>query len=118
MDGIKGSLEAPVAFGILNAIGMSPEIVQEIVVNIFGTKGTAVMTNVIGPKTPIYLAGAPVEALMFWVPQSGRVGLGISILSYAGEVRLGLASDAGLVPDPVRERLEARLSKATHPPTR
>ncbi len=39
---------------------------------------------------------------MFWVPQSGRVGLGISILSYAGEVRLGLAGDAGLVPDPQR----------------
>jgi hypothetical protein len=37
---------------------------------------------------------------MFWVPQSGRLGLGISILSYAGEVLLGVATDAGLVPDP------------------
>jgi hypothetical protein len=37
---------------------------------------------------------------MFWVPQSGRLGLGVSILSYAGEVMVGVASDAGLVPDP------------------
>jgi hypothetical protein len=39
---------------------------------------------------------------MFWVPQSGRLGLGISILSYAGGVMLGVATDEGLVPDPER----------------
>ncbi len=100
MDAIKGSLEAPVAFGILNAIGMAPEKIQDIVVNIFGTKGTAVMTNVIGPRERIYLAGAPMEALMFWVPQSGRLGMGVSILSYAGRVWMGVITDEGLVPDP------------------
>jgi WS/DGAT/MGAT family acyltransferase len=100
MDGIKGSLEAPVAFGILNAIGMSSEAIQDIVVNIFGTKGTAVMTNVIGPKEQIYLAGAPLESMMFWVPQSGRLGMGVSILSYAGRVWMGVITDEGLVPDP------------------
>jgi hypothetical protein len=39
---------------------------------------------------------------MFWVPQSGHLGLGISILSYNGGVMLGIATDAGLVPDPER----------------
>ena len=29
-----------------------------------------------------------------------RLGLGVSILSYAGQVRLGIATDSGLVPDP------------------
>jgi WS/DGAT/MGAT family acyltransferase len=100
MDGIKGSLEAPVAFGIIGAIGMSPQPVQDLVVDIFGTKGTAVMTNVMGPKEPIYLAGAPLESLMFWVPQSGHLGMGVSILSYAGRVWLGVITDEGLVPDP------------------
>jgi hypothetical protein len=70
------------------------------VVNIFGTKGTAVMTNVPGPKQTIYLAGAPLETIMFWVPQSGRLGMGVSILSYARNVWLGVATDQGLVPDP------------------
>jgi len=100
MDGLKGSLEAPVAFGILNAIGMAPSEIQDIVVNIFGTKATGVMTNVPGPREQLYLAGAPLSMLMAWVPQSGRLGLGVSIISYAGQVRLGVATDEGLVPDP------------------
>jgi len=36
------------------------------------------------------------------VPQAGRLGLGLSILSYDGGVRLGVGTDAGLVPDPLR----------------
>lgn len=100
MDARKGSLEAPVAFGILNTIGMSPSQIQDVVVKMFGLKGTAVMTNVIGPKEELFLAGAPLEGLMFWVPQSGRLGIGVSILSYAGSVWMGVMTDAGLVPDP------------------
>ena len=100
MDGLKDSLEAPVAFGILNTIGAMPQSLQNIVVNIFGLKGTAVMTNVIGPREQLYLAGAPLDSLMFWVPQSGHLGLGVSILSYNGQVWMGTITDAGLVPEP------------------
>jgi hypothetical protein len=38
--------------------------------------------------------------MIFWVPQSGRLGLGLSLLTYQGSVTLGVVSDAGLVPDP------------------
>jgi diacylglycerol O-acyltransferase len=100
MDGLKDSLQAPVAFGILTAIGIAPKPIEDIVVTMFGMKGTAVMTNVVGPRIPLYLAGAPLESLMFWVPQSGHLGLGVSILSYAGQVWMGIISDRGLVPDP------------------
>ena len=58
------------------------------------------MTNVPGPRKEIYMAGKAVRSLMFWVPQSARLGLGVSILSYAGQVRLGIATDAVLAPDP------------------
>jgi hypothetical protein len=100
MDALKATLEAPVAYGIVSTIGRLPQAMQDIVVDIFGLKGTAVMTNVIGPGQQLYLAGAPLESLMFWVPQSGRLGLGVSILSYNGQVWLGTITDAGLVPDP------------------
>jgi WS/DGAT/MGAT family acyltransferase len=100
MDGIKGTPEALVAFGILNAIGLASPEIQDVVVRMFGSKATAVMTNVPGPREVRYFAGQPITGLMFWVPQSGRLGLGISILSYAGEVLVGVATDAGLVPDP------------------
>jgi diacylglycerol O-acyltransferase len=58
------------------------------------------MTNVPGPRQALYLAGKRIRDFFFWVPQSGRVGMGISILSYNGTVRLGVGTDAGLVPDP------------------
>jgi diacylglycerol O-acyltransferase / wax synthase len=61
-----------------------------------------VLTNVPGPREPLYMAGRKIDKVMFWVPQSGHLGLGISILSYAGSVMLGIATDAGLVPDPER----------------
>jgi hypothetical protein len=33
-------------------------------------------------------------------PQTGRIVFGVSILSYNGKVRLGIATDKGLTPDP------------------
>lgn len=100
MDKIKQSLEAVAFFGMLNIFGVAPPQVEEQVVNIFATRATAVMTNVIGPRQSLYLAGAKIENMMFWVPQSGRLGMGISVLSYADQVTLGVITDAGLVPDP------------------
>jgi WS/DGAT/MGAT family acyltransferase len=100
MDAIKGTPEALVTFGILNAIGAAGPQVEEFVVSLFEKKATTVMTNVPGPKEVRYFAGKPIKGIMFWVPQSGRLGLGISILSYAGDVLIGVASDAGLIPDP------------------
>jgi diacylglycerol O-acyltransferase / wax synthase len=84
----------------LNVMGMAPSQIEELGLTLFGSKATAVMTNVPGPREPIYMFGAPIKEIMFWVPQSGRLGLGVSILSYAGQVTLGIATDADLVPDP------------------
>ena len=100
MDHIKQSQEPAVAFGILNAIGMTPTRVERAVLRVFGTKGSAVMTNVPGPTTPVSLAGHAVKSFLFWVPMSAGVALGVSIFSYAGDVVIGVASDAGLIPDP------------------
>ena len=97
---LKRSAEPVVVYGILKLLGIVPLAVQRLVVKIFAAKTTAVMTNVPGPREELYLAGKPIGEIFFWVPQSGRVGLGISIFSYAGHVRLGVASDAGLIPDP------------------
>jgi len=102
MDELKQSPEALVAFGVLSLMGLAPVEVEQVGLRFFGSKATAVLTNVPGPRQPLYLAGRKIDRVMFWVPQSGRLGLGISIISYAGGVMLGIASDAGLVPDPER----------------
>jgi diacylglycerol O-acyltransferase len=100
MDVIKGSTEAIVTYAVLNAVGSASASVESLAVQFFGSKATAVMTNVPGPPKELFLAGKAMRSVMVWVPQSARLGLGVSILSYAGQVRLGVATDAGLVPDP------------------
>jgi len=67
-----------------------------------------VMTNVPGPQQPLYLAGSKLKQMMFWVPQSGNIGMGVSILSFNGEVHFGLITDAALTPDP--EAIIARFA--------
>jgi hypothetical protein len=46
------------------------------------------------------MAGSKMKQMMFWVPQNGQIGLGISILSYDGKVFFGLIADRRLVADP------------------
>jgi len=99
---LRLSTEPVVVYGILRLLGKVPHFIQRLVVAIFATKTTAVMTNVPGPREELFLAEVPIRDIFFWVPQSGRVGLGISIFSYNGHVRLGIGTDAGLVPDPER----------------
>jgi WS/DGAT/MGAT family acyltransferase len=100
MDELKASPEPFVVFQILAALGVAPKEVADLMVEMFGKKSTAVLTNVVGPKSPMWFAGERVRTAMFWVPQSGRMGIGVSIFSYAGEVVIGVGSDARLVPDP------------------
>ena len=102
MDALKQSPEALVAFGVLSLMGLAPVEVEQVGLRFFGSKATAVLTNVPGPRQPLYLAGRKIDKVMFWVPQSGRLGIGISIISYDGGVMLGVATDARLVPDPER----------------
>ncbi len=99
---LKRSVEPLMVFSLLEAAGNLPGVAQELLVRIFGAKATAVFTNVPGPSSALKLAGHRLRELYFWVPQAGRLGLGISILSFHGEVRMGVATDAGLVPDPER----------------
>ncbi len=100
MDDIKDTPEAWVAFGLLNVIGLTPGQIEKIIIDVFASKVSAVMTNVTGPRRPLYLAGQRLSSLMYWVPRGGDIGLGLSILSYAGNVYVGIATDAGLLPDP------------------
>jgi diacylglycerol O-acyltransferase / wax synthase len=100
MDGLKRSSQAPATFAAMRALGRTSPPVQRAVIGILAGRATAIMTNVVGPQEPRYLSGAPLEALIFWVPKTGGLTLGVSILSYAGQVRLGVITDEGLVPDP------------------
>jgi diacylglycerol O-acyltransferase / wax synthase len=100
MDAIKGTPEAVVAFSILTTMGMTPVQIEKVILDFFAAKATTVLTNVPGPRQPLYLAGAPVKSAMFWVPAPGSLGMGLSIMSYNGQVNVGVQTDANLTPDP------------------
>jgi hypothetical protein len=100
MDHLKNSADPYINFGLVGAIGYLPPGLAKKAAQLFGNKASGVMTNVPGPRQPLYFAGSQIDNLMFWVPRSGAIGLGISILSYDGKVTVGIASDEGLMPDP------------------
>ncbi len=100
MDELKGGYQALVAMAVLGMLGATPKQMQNEIQNYFAKKATAVMSNVPGPQTPLYLAGSQLDQIMFWVPQSGDIGVGVSILSYNGGVQFGLAIDDAIASDP------------------
>ena len=100
MDAVKASQEPAVVYGILQTIGRAPMWAHRLVVHLFQQKASGVLTNVPGPTEPLHIEGAPITTLMFWVPQAGDIGLGLSILSLDGTVRVGVAADVALVDDP------------------
>jgi len=101
MDELKRSPEAAAVLALFNLFGRTPKAVEDFAVQLFGSKASVVMTNVAGPMDPLYLAGVPIDRVMFWVPHPGKeLGMGISILSYKGYATLAVIADAHLVPDP------------------
>jgi diacylglycerol O-acyltransferase / wax synthase len=100
MDNLKASAEYAATYLILHILGQSPEWLEDLAIRILDTKGTVVATNVPGSRKQLYLADAPIESIVAWVPQSGRIGVGLSFISYNNKLVVGLNADAGLIPDP------------------
>lgn len=102
MIALKGSMQPALSFGMLNVAGMFPKSLQKPVLEAFSNKATAVLSNVPGSRDPRYIAGSRIREQMFWVPQTGDIGLGLSIISYGGQIQFGLVGDAKLFPNPER----------------
>ena len=103
------------AYALLAVAGLLIKPAQDLLLGYFSRKTTAVMTNVAGSPIPLHFCGATLTQSLFWVPQSGTVGLGVSILSYGGGVQFGIISDAGLCPQPQRiiERFAPEFAQLT-----
>lgn len=97
---LKRSSQALVALWLLTAMGLLPGVVEERAIELFTAKASVVVSNVPGPREPLYLAGARISQQFFWVPQAGAIGVGISLLTYGGRVHFGLIADRNLIPDP------------------
>ena len=95
----KLGVEAYLMYKLLDFGGMLPDSAQEQLMKLFEDRATGIVTNVPGPLTTIDFAGTEVTDMIFWVPQAVDQGLGISLITYGGSVRVGVAGDANLLPD-------------------
>ncbi|NMT62273.1 WS/DGAT/MGAT family O-acyltransferase [Marinobacter orientalis] len=100
MNRLKRSYQAQVTYSLLDLFGRGPDILERRALDLLSNKASAVLTNVPGPEDALYLAGSRLTQPMFWVPQSGNIGIGISIFSYAGTVQFGITVDKAIHADP------------------
>jgi diacylglycerol O-acyltransferase len=119
MGRIKQGHEAALAFRVQEVISGLSKTVYQASVDLLANRAIGVLTNVPGPPMPVYLAGEKVDGMVGWAPLSGNQPMSFTIYSYDKKVFVGIACDAGLVPD--HEQIvdgfaEAfgRLARATH----
>jgi diacylglycerol O-acyltransferase / wax synthase len=113
MNELKASYQPLLAFAVLAVAGQMVQPVQDAILGLFAKKATAVMTNVPGPAVPLTFCGSTLRQTMFWVPASGDIGVGVSILSYGGGVQFGLMTDEVLcaAPQAIIDRFEPEFEK-------
>lgn len=102
MSSLKASAQARAVLGLLALTGALPAPVEEFALTLFSAKASLVASNLRGPDEELSLAGRPVTEVLFWVPQSGSIGTGVSMLTYRGRVQFGVTSDRALIAEPVR----------------
>lgn len=94
MHELKGHYQPLLAYAMMALTGSLTQGAQTLLSTYFLDKTTAVMTNVPGSPKPLKFCRATLRQALFWAPLSGPIGLGLSIMSYAGGVQLGLVTDA------------------------
>ncbi len=112
MDRLKASPEAFVGMGLLRVMGWLPRPLETLGASFFAKKTSLVLTNVPGPREPLHLGGVTISRIMFWVPQAARLGLGVSIFSYAGQVTMGVIADVHVLtrPESLARAMDAEMA--------
>ncbi len=87
------------SYFVMKSVSFLPAPLCRLACDFFNYRVTAVLTNVPGLPEARYLAGRRIDRLMFWVPTACDRAMGISILSYAGDLSVCFFSDAHAVPD-------------------
>ncbi len=110
MRALKDSPEASAVLLSLGIAGQLPESAEHRLIDLIADKSVAVVSNLPGPQQALHIAGARTENMTFFPPQAGHIGIGISLIGYAGHLTAGLSADTHRIADP--ERFIGRLQKA------
>lgn len=55
------------------------------------------VSNLPGPETCTFVNGYRIRNMIFWLPNRGSTGIGISILSYESKLQFGLIADRAVI---------------------
>ena len=96
---------------LVRAAGSTSAFIEHVGVRLFSRRATVMVSDVRGPAEPVRLGGVTVRDLIAWAPAPGSVPLAVTLLSYAGHVRVGVLADARIVGNPGRlvQRIEQEL---------
>lgn len=97
---LKGSWQPGISWGLASSAALIPEVWRQPLADLFCRKASVVVSNVPGATEQRYLAGCRITDQMFWAPQAGDIGLGVSAVSYAGRLTLGVVADEATIADP------------------
>jgi WS/DGAT/MGAT family acyltransferase len=118
MAHLKSSGEARALLIGLGAAGHLPGSLERQITAHISDKSVAVVSNVPGPEKAVWVDGMKVKSIVFWPPQAAEMGIAASLLSYAGQVTLGVCTDAAVDDEPrqlvgfVEAELEAFAQQA------
>ncbi|OWR46105.1 hypothetical protein KGM_213575 [Danaus plexippus plexippus] len=79
----------------LKICGIMPKEILRPLFN--SSQASMVLSNMPGPQL-LSICGGEVKSLVFFVPNKGNTGLGVTALSYGGVLRFAAMADAALVP--------------------
>jgi diacylglycerol O-acyltransferase len=108
---LKAAPDAVVALEVLAALGFGSDTLESVAIDLFTRKASVMVTNIPGPSERVVIAGKSVTSMVVWAPVSGHLGLGLSALSYAGQLRFGVAADVASIHEPAAlcEALESEI---------
>jgi len=102
MQLLRQSQQPLMSIVLLAILGLGPRTLQQPAVDLLSNKATLVMSNVPGPRVRMKLCGVEMEEVLFWVPQSGNLGIGVSVFTYDNQIHFGVIADRNLMPEPQR----------------
>jgi WS/DGAT/MGAT family acyltransferase len=104
--GIAGARLAAAAGGL-------SALVERLGVEFFSKRASVVVSSIRGPERALHVCDAAVRDVIVWSPSPGSIALGVTLMSYAGHVRIGVAADAHVVGDARRvvRELESEIAR-------
>jgi hypothetical protein len=85
---------------LVGAAGLVGGAIERLGVSLFSHKASVVVSSVRGPGEPLHLGGSLLRDIIVWAPPPGAIALAVTLMSYAGGVRVGVSADARAIGDP------------------